>query len=111
MRRAARRDANHVSVGDHLRSLGWSVLDLADCGDGVPDYAVAYRWPIGSFVSLVEVKDGTKPPSHRQLTPKEEAVRKGWQGDYIIALSPQDAETKLNAAMVRAGLCRLEDLS
>jgi hypothetical protein len=109
--RGKRRDANHVTVGDHLRSMGWSVLDLADCGDGVPDYAVSYRWPVGAFCALVEVKDGSKPPSARQLTPKEQKVKDGWQGDYIIALSPEDAETKLNAAMVRAGCCRMEDLA
>lgn len=109
--RAKRRDANHVTIGDHLRSLGWSVLDIADCGDGVPDYAVAYRWPIGAYTALVEVKDGSKPPSKRTLTEKEQKVKDGWQGDYHIVLSPEDAETKLNAAMVRAGYCKQEDVA
>ncbi len=52
MRRSARRDVNHKSIGDHLRALGWSVLDLADHGDGVPDYVVGKP----SFACLVECK-------------------------------------------------------
>lgn len=97
MRRAARRDANHKDVGDYLRARGWSVLDLASMGNGCPDYAVSF----GRFAALVEVKDGSLPPSARQLTPLEQKVKDGWQGAYIIALSPEDAETKLNAAMER----------
>jgi hypothetical protein len=91
MRRAARRDANHTEIGDFLRERGWSVLDLADAGDGVPDYAVAKD----RFSALVEVKDGTKPPSARKLTPKEQKVKDGWQGAYVIALDPEDALARL----------------
>jgi hypothetical protein len=91
VRRAARRDANHQEVGDYLRDLGWSVLDLADCGDGVPDYAVAKD----GFAALVEVKDGSKVPSARKLTEKEQKVKDGWQGPYIVALSGEDAAVKL----------------
>lgn len=95
MRRAARRDANHVEVGDFLRNLGWSVLDLADAGDGVPDYAVSK----GRFAALVEVKDGNKVPSKQRLTPKEQRVKDNWQGPYIVALSGEDAIVKLAEAM------------
>jgi hypothetical protein len=91
MRRAARRDANHRTVGDYLRALGWSVLDLADAGDGVPDYAVGKP----GFAALVEVKDGAKPPSARKLTEKEQRVRDDWQGPYVIALDGPDAATQL----------------
>jgi len=99
LRRAARRDANHQEVGDFLRKAGWSVLDLADAGDGVPDYAVAKH----NFAALLEVKDGKKPPSARQLTPKEQAVRDSWQGPYIVALSGEDALAKLGMAWVTFG--------
>jgi hypothetical protein len=91
VRRAARRDANHQSVGDHLRKLGWSVLDLADAGDGVPDLAVA----MPGFAALVEIKDGSKPPSARKLTPKEQKVKDNWQGPYVVALSGEDAAVQL----------------
>jgi hypothetical protein len=96
--RAKRRDANHKDIGDHLRSLGWSVLDLADCGDGVPDLAVSKD----RFACLVECKDGSKPPSERRLTPAQEKVRASWQAAFIVALSPEDAEMQLIALMVAA---------
>lgn len=93
--RAKRRDANHKDIGDHLRKLGWSVLDLADHGDGAPDYAVAK----GRWTALIEVKDGSKPPSARKLTPAEQKLKDSWQGAYIVALSPEDAEMQLVAMM------------
>jgi hypothetical protein len=90
VRRAARRDANHQSVGDYLRKLGWSVLDLADCGDGVPDYAVGRP----GFAALVEVKrEG--PPSARKLTEKEQKVKDAWDGPYVIAQSGEEAAAQL----------------
>jgi hypothetical protein len=68
MRRAAKRDANHAEVVDALRASGCGVVDLAAVGAGVPDLLVcAPTWP--HTTSLVEVKDGRKPPSARRLTP------------------------------------------
>ena len=96
-RRAARRDANHRDVGDHLRGLGWSVLDLADAGEGVPDYAVAKD----GWAALLEVKDCNKPPSARRLTPKEQAVKDSWDGPYIVALDPLDAIAQLALALLK----------
>lgn len=95
VRRAARRDANHKDVGDYLRDLGWSVLDLADLGDGCPDYAVSKP----NWAALVEVKDGSKPPSARKLTPKEQKVKDDWQGPYVVALSGEDAAVQLLCLM------------
>jgi hypothetical protein len=97
MRRAARRDSNHAEVRDYLRDMGWSVLDIADCGDGIPDL-VASRANVGRpgyTCSLLEVKDGDKPPSARKLTPKEQQVKDGWEGNYIIATSPEQAAAEL----------------
>jgi hypothetical protein len=82
-------------VGDYLRNLGWSVLDLADHGDGVPDYAVAKD----GYAALLEIKDGTKSPSARKLTEKEQKVKDGWQGGYVIALSGEDAAVQLLCLM------------
>lgn len=95
MRRAARKDANHQSVGDYLRNLGWSVLDLSHAGEGVPDYAVSKD----RFAALLEVKDGNKAPSERKLTPAQEKVRENWQGHYVIALSGEDAAVQLLCLM------------
>lgn len=88
--RARRKDANHVEVSDGLRAAGYSVLDLAEHGVSV-DCAVG--WPGGA--ALVEIKDGAKPPSARQLTQKEIELRNNWQGPYLIALSVEDALTQL----------------
>ena len=90
MRRAAKRDVNHKDVGDFLRSLGWSVLDLADHGDGVPDYAVSKD----GYCALLEVKK-PGPPSARKLTVREEEIRKGWQGGYVVAQSGEEAAAEL----------------
>ena len=95
MRRAARRDANHTDVGDYLRALGWSVLDLASHGRGVPDYVVGKP----GIACLVEVKSD-KSISHRPdraLTPEEQGVRDRWAGPYIIAVSGEDAAQQLLA--------------
>lgn len=91
MRRAARRDANHKDVGDYLRALGWSVLDLASLGNGCPDIVVGKP----GFACLVEIKDGSLPPSARKLTEKEQTVRDNWDGPYIVALSGEDAAAQL----------------
>lgn len=88
--RARKKDANHKSVSDYLRALGWSVLDLAQYGCSV-DLAVSKP----GFAALVEVKDGSKPPSARKLTPEEQALRDNWQGPYVLANSPQEAAAEL----------------
>ena len=64
MRTAARKDDNHNEVAAEFKRLGCSVLDMSRLGDGVPDLLVGYSGPC----MLVEVKDGSKPPSKRTLT-------------------------------------------
>jgi hypothetical protein len=90
VRRAAKRDVNHKSIGDHLRALGWSVLDLADHGDGIPDYVVGKP----GFCCLLEVKR-PGPASARKLTPAEQAVRDRWEGPFIVVQSGEEAAEKL----------------
>ncbi len=87
---ARRKDANHKPIGDGLRALGWSVLDLAQYGVSV-DYAVSRR----GFAALLEVKDGAKPASARKLTEKEQKLRDNWEGPYVVATSLEDAVTQL----------------
>lgn len=88
--RAMRKDANHADVGDGLRALGWSVLDLAQYGVSV-DYAVSKP----GFAALLEVKDGKKPPSARKLTESEQKLRDRWQGPWVTAISLEDAACQL----------------
>lgn len=85
---ARRKDANHDQIGNHLRSLGYSVLDIWRAGSGVPDLAVGKP---GMGACLVEVKRSAS----EKLTPAEQAVRDRWQAWYILAVSPEDAERQL----------------
>lgn len=94
MRRAARKDDNHNEVAKHLKDAGWKLLDLSGVGNGCPDI-LAGR---GGFLALLELKDGTKPPSARKLTDAQERFWKDWPGVKIIAKSPEDAEAQLNLA-------------
>ena len=64
----ARVDGNHTDIVSALREVGAQVQSLAAVGDGCPDLLVAFR---GAW-HVLEVKDGSKPPSHRKLTPAEE---------------------------------------
>lgn len=83
MRRAARTDANHSEIVDAFRKLGCSVLSLAPIGRGVPDLLVHRA---GRY-ALVEVKDGSKVPSARKLTPDQERFHAEWRGPIWTCLS------------------------
>lgn len=87
MRRAARVDDNQAAVVKALRMIGAAVTPIHMVGRGVSDLLVSFRqrW----FV--LEVKDGAKPPSARELTPDE----KRWIGEQraavFIVTSPWEA--------------------
>ena len=74
MRRAARIDANHAEVVEALRSAGCKVWSTADVGHGFPDLLVGYR----GVLHLLEVKNGSKPPSKRKLTEDEAKFHNEW---------------------------------
>jgi len=67
MRKYGRVDDNQNEIVCALRRHGAFVHSLASLGGGVPDLLVAYR---GQY-ALMEVKDGSKPPSKRRLTEDE----------------------------------------
>jgi len=67
VRRAAKIDANQPEIVKALREAGAAVTSLAAVGQGVCDLLVTFR----GQTYLVEVKDGAKPPSQRQLTPDQ----------------------------------------
>lgn len=87
MRRAARVDDNQGQIVDALRRVGCSVWSLAGVGKGFPDLAVGFR---GRNLFL-EVKDGSKPPCKRKLTPDEEAFHASWRGHVAVVESVEDA--------------------
>ena len=87
MRRAARTDANHEEIVKALRAVGASVQSLAAVGHGVPDLLVGY---LGKTI-LMEVKDGTKSPSKRQLTEDQVKWIDAWSGGSVFIVDNVEA--------------------
>ena len=88
MRRAAKIDANHHEIVDALRRVGATVQSLAAVGCGVPDLLVGYC----GRTYLLEVKDGSKPPSARKLTQDQIDWHAEWRGgDVYVVTSVTEA--------------------
>jgi Holliday junction resolvase len=83
MRRAAKVDANQPEIVQALRQAGACVQSLAAVGKGVPDLLVGYE---GNTV-LIEVKDGSKPRSARQLTDEQIEWHAAWIGGRCVVAS------------------------
>ena len=89
--RAAKIDSNQVEIISYLRDKGCKVLHLhtlKNCCDAL----VGYRGKL----FLIEIKDGKKPKSQRQLTDGEKKFFAEWV-DYplFIVQSIEDCETIL----------------
>jgi hypothetical protein len=82
MRRAARVDENQGLIVKALRSCGATVRIISQ-GDGIPDLLVGYR----GHTILMEVKDGNKPPSARQLTTAEQIFFDQWTGGKLFIVN------------------------
>ena len=85
MRLAARKDDNHKEISLTFERLGWSVLDIyqiPNCAD-----IIVGKW---NHSIVIEIKDGSKPPSKRKLTQGEISFRDRWRGDYRIVTCIQD---------------------
>ena len=87
MRRAARTDANQEEIVKALRAVGATVQSLAAVGHGVPDLLVGYQ---GKTI-LMEVKDGTKSPSKRQLTEDQVKWIDAWSGGSVFIVDNVEA--------------------
>lgn len=82
MRRAARVDENQGLIVKALRAYGATVRIITQ-GDGIPDLLVGYR----GHTILMEVKDGNKPPSARQLTTAEQIFFDQWTGGKLFIVN------------------------
>jgi hypothetical protein len=95
---AKRVDANQKEIVAALRKVGASVAHTHMVGQGFPDLVCGYRgqdW-------LFEIKDGSKPPSARKLTPAEHKFNLDWRGGQIhIVTSVDDALRVIGAAEYR----------
>lgn len=86
VRRAARIDANQPAIVEALRQLGAFVQPLHMVGQGCPDLLVAFR----GQTLLVEIKDGSKPPSERRLTPDQQIWHSRWIGGPLSIVTDID---------------------
>lgn len=87
MRKRARTDSNHSEIVTELRKAGCSVQSLASLGSGVPDALVARA----GKMFLLEIKDGSKPPSAQRLTYDESIWGLKWRAPVHIVHSVEEA--------------------
>lgn len=92
MRRAAKLDDNHKEIVSAFERFGCSVLDihaLPNCADIV----------VGKNFKcmVIEIKDGKKSSSERELTAGEKKFRDRWLGGYCVVEDLSDV-----IAVVRA---------
>lgn len=80
MRRVARVDGNQKKIAEIFRKAGASVACTHQLGHGFPDLVVGFN---GRTI-LIEVKDGDKAPSARQLTEDERKFHSQWQGAIAV---------------------------
>ena len=95
MRKHPKLDSNHSVIVNALRQAGCSVQSLASVGGGCPDLLVGtpqrYNLNTPRQNWLLEVKDGSKPPSRRAMTPDELAWQSSWRGQVCTVTSVDEA--------------------
>lgn len=77
-----RRDANHAEIKSAFLSVGCSVHDTADVGDGFPDLVVG----VAGANLLVEVKTPTG-----EHTPEQVRFFDEWRGSHYTVRSTDQA--------------------
>jgi hypothetical protein len=92
MRRASRVDVNQSDIVAALRAVGATVQPLHAVGQGCPDLLVGYK---GNW--LLEVKDGSKPPSARKLTEAQIAWHRDWRGQVAVVEDVRSALAAIGA--------------
>jgi len=80
-------DDNQQEIVQALRKAGCSVTPTSQAGDGYPDLCVGFR----GVNYLLEVKDGSKPPSKQKLTEKQRKWHEQWLGSVSIVNSVEQA--------------------
>lgn len=85
--RICRTDRNQAEIVDALRKVGCAVAHTHMVGNGFPDIVVSRD----GKTYLLEIKDGTKPPSRRGLTPDEQRFHIEWRAPVHIVYSIDDA--------------------
>ena len=106
MRHYPRTDNNQDAIVEAFRAAGATVLSLAAMGKGCPDLIVGYSAGGRGVNLLVEVKDGSKPPSKRRLSADQVRWHAEWRGQVCVVKSVEEALKLLHdrtPALERAG--------
>lgn len=98
MRRAAKVDDNQSTIVKALRDVGATVQTLHAVGQGCPDIIAGYR----GINYMIEIKDGSKPPSARKLTQDQLDWHAGWRGSVNVVCSVDDALAVIGAVKIGA---------
>lgn len=85
--RARKVDDNQAEIVRALRRIGCSVAITSGAGDGFPDIVVGHK----GLNLLIEIKDGSKSPSQRKLTPVQIKFHADWRGQVDVVESIQGA--------------------
>ena len=107
VRRAAKVDANQGEIVKALRAHGATVQSLAAVGHGCPDLLVGYQ----GVTYLMEIKDGSLPPSRKRLTPDEAAWHASWKGLAAVIESVDEALACIEKGPDTTGDSRLGPVS
>ena len=94
--RAKRIDDNQTEIVTALRGVGATVQSLAGVGCGCPDLLVG----INGRNFLMEVKDGSKPPSRQSLTSEELIWHNEWKGAVKIVTNLEQAMAAIGAQLM-----------
>lgn len=93
MRTRAKVDTNQKQIVASLRRVGASVTMLHTLGKGVPDILCGFR----GHNYLLEIKDGSKIPSKRKLTPDEKYWHMVWMGQVAVVENADEALRTIGA--------------
>lgn len=98
-RRAARIDANQPGIVALIRKLGGSFQhthQIPGALDGIVGYA--------GIDQRIEIKDGSKPPGTRKLTPMEEETFREWKGRTPVVIETEQDAIDLITRLRNEGL-------
>ena len=84
---AKKVDANQASIVKVFRQMGFSVQHLHTMASGCPDLMIGKA----GINYLVEIKDGSKPPSKSKLNELQEKWFREWNGQAIVIKSIDEA--------------------
>lgn len=91
MRRAAKVDESQTRIVSHLRKTGWRVCLTHAVGGGTPDAFVSRL----GYTSALEIKSGSEAGAAMNLNEAQRRFRDEWQGGYVVAATPEQAEREL----------------